>query len=164
MIDPPYSTTPGIFIRASAMPAAGIVLSHATKIITPSSECPFTASSIESAITSRDMRDARMPSLPMVMPSDTAIELKSTGVPPAARIPARTGTANLSRSILHGPILVHVLKTAIIGPSKFSSSIPVARSIARAAARLGPFTIASLLLLIILAHKTKKPAHFGAGF
>ena len=139
------------------MPAAGIVLSQATKIMTPSKLWPLTASSIESAITSRDIREARMPSLPIVIPSDTAIELKSTGVPPAARIPARTGTANLSRSILQGPILVHVLKTAIIGPSKFSSSIPVARSIARAAARLGPFTIASLLLLIISLIKPKNP-------
>ena len=87
-----------------------------------------------------------MPSLPIVIPSETAIELKSTGVPPAARIPARTGTANLSKSMLHGPILVQVLKTAIIGPSKFLSSIPVARSIALAAALLGPSTIALLFL------------------
>ena len=136
-----------MFMRAKAMPAAGIVLSQATRIITPSRLWPFTANSIESAITSRDMREARIPSLPIVIPSETAIELKSTGVPPAARMPARTGTANLSRSILHGPILVHVLKTAIIGPSKFSSSMPVARSMARAAARLGPLTIASLRLV-----------------
>ena len=147
------------------MPAAGIVLSHATKIMTPSRECPLTANSMESQMTSRDMSEARMPSLPMVIPSETAIELKSTGVPPAARIPARTGTANLSRSILHGPILVHVLKTAIIGPSKFSSSIPVARSIARAAARLGPLTIASERLFTLfsshLGHKKTRSKRSG---
>ena len=97
-----------------------------------------------------------MPSLPIVMPSETAIELKSMGVPPAARIPARTGTANLSRSILHGPILVHVLKTAIIGPSKFSSSSPVARNMARAAARSRPLTIASLRFVMVTSQIQKQ--------
>ena len=115
-------------------------------------------------MTSRDINDARIPSLPIVIPSETAIELKSTGVPPAARIPARTGTANLSKSILHGPILVQVLKTAMMGPSKFLSSIPVARSIALAAALLGPSTMALLFLSNThISSSIKKPAQLGAG-
>ena len=45
-------------------------------------------SSIESAITSRQMSEARMPCVPIEMPSHTAIVLNSMGVPPASRIPA----------------------------------------------------------------------------
>jgi len=75
--------------------------------MTPSRLWPLTASSIESAITSRDINEARMPSLPIVIPSETAIELKSTGVPPAARIPAPYRNGEL--------IKVHITR-AHIGP------------------------------------------------
>src|SRR3546814_3307852 len=37
---------------------------------------------------SRDGSEQRMPSLPMAMPSVTVMVLNSTGVPPAARMPA----------------------------------------------------------------------------
>jgi hypothetical protein len=47
-------------------------------------------SSIESAITSRLISEARIPSVPMVMPSEMETVLNSSGVPPAARIPSRT--------------------------------------------------------------------------
>ena len=48
----------------------------------------------ESAITSRLMSEAFMPSVPMVMPSLMAMVLNSMGVPPAARIPSFTLTAS----------------------------------------------------------------------
>ena len=52
------------------------------------SRCPRATSSIESAITSRETSDARMPSVPIETPSETAIVLNSIGVPPASRMPA----------------------------------------------------------------------------
>jgi len=48
------------------------------------------ADSIESAITSRLIRDVFIPSVPIVMPSLMAMVLNSIGVPPAARIPSFT--------------------------------------------------------------------------
>ena len=69
------------------MTVPGIVLSHPESATTPSIMCPFTTSSIESATISRDTSEARMPSEPMAMPSETAIVLNSMGVPPAARMP-----------------------------------------------------------------------------
>ena len=54
-------------------------------------------SSMESAITSRLTRDAFIPSVPIVTPSDTAIVLNSMGVPPAARMPSLTRAASSRR-------------------------------------------------------------------
>src|ERR1035441_7352084 len=75
---------PGKFMRASAIAAAGIVLSHPTTHTTASNICPRQTSSIESAISSRLTNDARMPSVPIVSPSEIAMVLNSIGVPPAA--------------------------------------------------------------------------------
>ena len=44
-------------------------------------------------MTSRDTSDARIPSVPIEMPSDTAMVLNSTGVPPASRMPCFTFSA-----------------------------------------------------------------------
>ena len=133
-------------MRASAIAAAGSVLSQPTRMMTPSRLCPRTASSMESAITSREISEARIPAPPIVMPSDTTMVLKSIGAPPAARTPRRTGSARSPRWRLHGVIVDHVFTTAIIGLAKSSSVRPVARSMARAGARLGPLVIASLRL------------------
>src|SRR5438067_462890 len=61
------------------MAAAVIVLSQPTTHTTASNNCPRQTSSIESAITSRLTRDARIPSVPMVSPSLMAIVLNSIG-------------------------------------------------------------------------------------
>ena len=45
-------------------------------------------------MTSRLMRLAFIPSVPIVTPSETEIVLNSIGVPPAARIPALTCSAS----------------------------------------------------------------------
>ena len=45
---------------------------------------PSATSSIESAITSRLTSEPCMPSMPIVMPSETEMVLNSIGVPPAA--------------------------------------------------------------------------------
>ena len=76
--------------RSSAIPAAGIVLSHATRATIASKPYARATSSIESAITSRETSEAFIPSVPIVMPSEIAIVLNSIGVPPAARTPAFT--------------------------------------------------------------------------
>ncbi len=77
-------------MRASAIAAAGIVLSQPTTHTTASNICPRQTSSIESAISSRLTSDARMPSVPIVSPSEIAMVLNSIGVPPAARMPSFT--------------------------------------------------------------------------
>ena len=92
-IDPLYSTTPGMFNRASAIGAAGIVLSHPTMITAASKAYPTPHNSSESAITSRLISDAFIPSVPMAMPSLIEIVFTSIGVPPAARTPAITSWA-----------------------------------------------------------------------
>jgi hypothetical protein len=87
----------GTFNRQSAMTVPGMVLSHPDKATTPSKRCPRATSSMESAMTSRLMSDAFMPSVPMEMPSETAMVLYSIGVPPAARMPALTRSDNRRR-------------------------------------------------------------------
>ena len=97
MIDPPYSITDGRFSRASPMTVPGIVLSHPESATTASNIWPRATSSTESAMTSRLIREAFIPSVPIEMPSETAIVLYSIGVPPAARIPAFTRSDNRRR-------------------------------------------------------------------
>ena len=86
-------------------------------------------------MTSRLTSDARIPSAPMVMPSDTAIVLNSSGVPPASRMPALTCSASWRRWKLHGPISVQVFAMPTKGFAIAASSRPMAFSIARAGAR-----------------------------
>ena len=89
----------GISRRAAAIAAAGMVLSQPTSSTIASRQCPVTASSIESAMVSRDTSDARMPSLPIAMPSVTAMVLNSIGVPPAA-VTRNTGRRNCRCSMI----------------------------------------------------------------
>ena len=71
-----------MFNRASAIAAPGIVLSQPTSTMRPSKPLPRATSSIESAITSRLTSEARIPSVPIVMPSEIDTVLNSIGVPP----------------------------------------------------------------------------------
>ena len=86
-----------MFSRASAIEAAGIVLSQPTSTMSPSNPLPRVTSSIESAITSRLTSEAFMPSVPIVMPSEIDTVLNSIGVPPARRMPSFTCTARSRR-------------------------------------------------------------------
>src|ERR1700704_1745295 len=61
-----------MFVRASAIAPAGIVLSQPTSTTRPSKPLPRATSSIESAITSRLTSDVFMPSVFIVMPSEIA--------------------------------------------------------------------------------------------
>ena len=106
---------PGTSSRASAIAAAGIVLSQPTRQTSPSNWWPRATSSIESAIVSRETSDMRIPGVPIVIPSETAIVLNSIGVPPAARTPALTWRARSRWFRLHGIVSVHVVQTPTIG-------------------------------------------------
>ena len=67
----------GLVERASAISAAGTVLSQPTRQTSASKSCACAISSIESAITSREMSDARMPGVPCDWLSLTAIVLNA---------------------------------------------------------------------------------------
>ena len=130
--------------RASAIAAAGIVLSQAIRQTRPSKRWPRATSSIESAIVSRETSEARIPDVPIETPSETAIVLNSIGVAPASRIPRLTCGASARWLRLHGMVSIHVVQTPMIGLARSSSVKPVAFSIARAPARSGPSVSAAL--------------------
>jgi hypothetical protein len=97
------------------MTAAGMVLSQPTRQTSPSKRWPRATSSIESAITSRETSEARMPSVPIETPSETATVLNSIGVPPAARIPRFTCCASSRWFQLHGIVSIQVVATPMMG-------------------------------------------------
>ena len=131
-------------MRASAIAAAGIVLSQPTMQTAASNNCPRQTSSMESAITSRLTSDAFMPSVPMVSPSEMAMVLNSIGVPPAARMPSFTLAESRRRWKLQGMVSIQVLATAISGFARSSSVNPMALYMARAGAWSRPSVIKRL--------------------
>ena len=74
-----------------------------------------------SATISRDTSDAFMPSVPIAMPSETAMVLHSTGVPPASRMPSFTHSAIRRRCIVQGMISIQLCATPISGLEKSAS-------------------------------------------
>ena len=99
---PLYRMTPGTSSRASAIAAAGVVLSQPTTQTIASNMCESATSSIESAMTSRLTSDPFMPWVPIVMPSEIAIVLNSIGVPPPSRTPRLAASARVRWLKLHG--------------------------------------------------------------
>src|SRR5829696_2110315 len=87
----------------------------------PSKRCPRATSSIESAITSRETSEARIPSVPIVTPSEIEIVLNSSGVPPASRIPRLTSRASARWFQLHGMVSIHVVATPTSGRARSPS-------------------------------------------
>ena len=85
-----------------------------------------------------------MPSVPIETPSETAIVLNSTGVPPASMIPRRTCRASSRWFQLHGIVSIHDVAIPTNGRESASSSIPMPFNIARAAARSMPSVSAAL--------------------
>src|SRR5947209_11425763 len=120
------------------MSMPGSDLSQPASRTEPSSRSANITVSTESAITSRLTREARMPSWPMEMPSETEIVPNSSGKPPAARTPSFDRLASRSSDRLHGVISFHDDAMPICGLSQSSSVSPTARSIARAGARSIP--------------------------
>ena len=109
------------------MIAAGMFLSQPAMHTIPSKLLPRATSSIESAITSREISEAFIPSVPIVMPSEIVTVLNSIGVPPASRMPCFTAAATSRRWKLHGPISVQVFATPMIGLCRSSLLKPTPR-------------------------------------
>ena len=110
-------------------------LSQPASSTEPSSRSACMTHSTESAMISRLTSDARIPSWPIEMPSDTEIVPNSSGKPPAVRTPSLAALARRASERLHGVISFQDDATPICGLSQSSSVIPTARSIARAGAR-----------------------------
>jgi hypothetical protein len=68
------------------------------------------------------MSEAFIPSVPMAMPSEIAMVLHSTGVPPASRTPSFTHSAMRRRWMVHGMISIQECATPMSGRLKSSSS------------------------------------------
>ena len=79
-----------------------------------------------------------MPAVPIEMPSETVMVLKSTLLPPAASTPAQASRASSPMCMLHGVTFAQVEATPICGRAKSASRKPVARSMARAGACWAP--------------------------
>ncbi len=120
------------------MSMPGRDLSHPATVTKPSNRSACIIVSTESAITSRLTSDARIPSWPIEIPSDTAMVMNSRGKPPARRTPSLARLARRSSGRLHGVTSFHDEATPICGLSQSSSVMPTARSMARAGARVGP--------------------------
>ncbi len=80
-----------------------------------------------------------MPLWPMAMPSSTAIELNSRGMPPAALTASLTIRPTGCRWVWPGTNSVKLLATATIGLPKSSRATPDACMRARAPAMLRPW-------------------------
>ena len=96
--------------------------------------------SIESAITSRLISDAFIPSVPIAIPSLIAIVLTSIGVPPASRTPFITDSASARWLKLHGIVPVQLCATRTSGLRRSSLVSPIDLKYERAGARAGPST------------------------
>ncbi len=94
--------------------------------------------STESAITSRDTREARMPSCPIEIPSETAMVVKVRPTPPLARTPRLASAASIGPVRLQGVTSLPAETSPTWGRAKSSSCSPTARSMARAPALAKP--------------------------
>src|SRR5437899_11322076 len=138
---------PGTLIRAIAIIAPGMFLSQPPMQMTPSMSCPFTAVSIESAITSRETSEYFMPSVPMPMPSVTVGKPNTCGIAPAALTAALAQSTSGWMPALQGFMVEWPLATPTIAFSKSPSPKPTARSIARFGERAAPWVMVLLLQL-----------------
>src|SRR5580692_5372636 len=116
----------------------GSDLSHPARVTMASKLSACMTHSTESAMTSRETSEARMPSWPIEMPSETAIVTNSKGTPPASRTATLVRLASRSSGRLQGVTSFQLDATPIWGLDMSSSERPMARSIARAGARLLP--------------------------
>ncbi len=115
-----------------------MLLSQPAMPMNPSSRSACITASTESQMISRLTSEARIPSWPIEIASETVIVPNSSGNPPAACTPALTCSASRRNDMLHGVISFHELAMPICGFSQSSSVSPTARSIARAPARCMP--------------------------
>ena len=137
-VEPAYRKTLARSSRAAAMSIPGSDLSQPASVTEPSRRSANMTVSTLSAMTSRDTSEARIPSWPMEMPSETEMVPNSIGKPPARRTPSLDACARRCSDRLQGVISFQDEAMPICGLSMSSSVIPTARSIARAGARWAP--------------------------
>jgi hypothetical protein len=123
-----------------AMAQPGMFLSQPPMATMPSKPSAPATVSMESAMTSRDTSEYRMPGVPIEIPSDTVMVLNSTPLPPATSTPATASFASSLMCMLHGVRFAHVEAMPICGLPKSASWNPTARSIARAGVCFAPST------------------------
>ncbi len=107
-------------------------------------------SSTESAMTSRETSDARIPSCPIEIPSDTAIVAKVRPTPPAAATPVLALLDSSGPVRLQGVTSLPAETTPTWGLAKSSSVSPTARSMARAPALDAPSVTSWDLILSVM--------------
>src|SRR5437773_10574090 len=110
-----------MFIRAIAIIAPGMFLSHPPTASTPSMHCALHTVSTESAITSRDTSEYFIPSVPIEIPSLTVIVPNSWGITPSVRSVASARRASTSSPRLHGVRVLYAFATPTIGLVKSPS-------------------------------------------
>src|SRR5690606_3846069 len=135
---PPDTNTTGMFSRMAAISIPGVILSQFEMHTMASAQWALTMYSTESAMSSRDGKEYSMPSCPIAIPSSTAMVLNSLATPPAASIWRATSWPMSFRCTWPGTNCVNEFTTAMMGFSKSSSFMPVARHSARAPAMLRP--------------------------
>ena len=137
-IEPPYANTDGRSSLIIASIIAGRVLSHPAIVSSPSIRSACMTSSTESAIQSREGSEARIPSVPIAIPSETEIVWKRSGSTRSDCSSSPAATASASRCMLQGVTAFHDAATPACGSVRSSLVQPIARSIERAAACAGP--------------------------
>ena len=120
------------------MSMPGSDLSQPAKVTRASKRSACITVSTESAMTSRLTSEARMPSWPIEMPSDTAMVTNSIGKPPACAHPLLGPLGQAVERHVARVTSFHDEATPTWGLSQSSSVMPTARSMARAGARSGP--------------------------
>src|ERR1019366_5681421 len=143
----------------------GSDLSQPARVTMASKHSACITVSTESAMTSRETSEARMPSCPIEMPSETAIVTNSNGTPPASRTATLVRLARRSSGRLQGVTSFQLEATPIWGFVMSSSVRPMARNIERAGARPLP-SVTSVLrgvgwIVMRKVYETKTWSGFG---
>ncbi len=111
---------PGTLVRASAIMPPGMFLSQPPITTTPSIHWPWAAVSMQSAMTSREISEYFMPSVPIDMPSEMVGVPKICGLASEALMAATAASARRCRPELHGVMVEWPLAMPTIGLSKSS--------------------------------------------
>ena len=107
-----------MFIRASAIIPPGMFLSQPPITSIPSIHWPLPAVSMQSAMTSREISEYFIPSVPIDIPSEIVGVPNVCGLPPASRTAMTAASASFCKPELHGVIVECPFAMPIIGLSK----------------------------------------------
>ncbi|MCY1238060.1 hypothetical protein D9M72_507780 [compost metagenome] len=111
---------PGTLVRASAIMPPGMFLSQPPITTTPSIHWPCAAVSMQSAMTSREISEYFMPSVPIDMPSEMVGVPNTCGLAPDALMASIAASARRCRPALQGVMVEWPLAMPTIGLSKSS--------------------------------------------